>query len=72
MGMEATNEVKVAMAERTGKGSKKEEGCTPMLMRSHPLAKKGGKGGARGCGKSARGGGKSWREVVSSTRGGGE
>ena len=30
--------VKVAMAESTGKGSKKEEGCTPMVMGSHPMA----------------------------------
>ena len=31
--------VRVAMAENTGKKSKKEEGCTPTVMGNHPMAK---------------------------------
>ena len=51
-GNQRKSKVKVAMAESTGKGSKKEEGCTPMLMRSHPMAKERAEKGARGGGKS--------------------
>ena len=41
--------VEFAMAESIGKGSKKEEGCTPMVMGSHPMAKERAEtGGARG------------------------
>ena len=34
------------MVESTGKGSKKEEGCTPMVMGSHPMAKERAEKGA--------------------------
>ena len=38
--------VRVAMAESTGKGSKKEEGCTPTVMGNHPMAKERAEKGA--------------------------
>ena len=52
---------KVPMAESTRKGSKKEKGCTPMVMESHPMAKERAEQGAPAVAGSrvARGGGKS-------------
>ena len=52
---------KVPMAESTRKGSKKEKGCTPMVMESHPMAKERAEKGAPAVAGSrvARGGGKS-------------
>ena len=45
-GNQRKSKVKVAMAESTGKGSNKEEGCTPMVMGSHPMAKERAEKGA--------------------------
>ena len=69
--------VKVAMAESTGKGSKKEEGCTPMVMGSYPMAKdRAEKGAPAVAGRAPAVAGSrvvTGREIsLWSTRGGGE